>query len=459
MLKPSKTISIPPNTQEQPLTLPSRGSALPEFTAYRLNHRDPLRQVQEIVGCRPILLVGEGTHRTNNLFAFQSAMAHLAIERGCRHLFLEVPQLRVTELSEIMKAGGGPKAVEGFIRDNFYPTWSDRTIVQLLVDIDAFNREHPDNPVYVHGIDPQVTRVERSLAKLSQTLPAGAKKDDVLRLRAAWEELGEQKNSFSKSYDDGVSEHEIERRRTSASSVEKTCLGLIDSLLTRMDLSGTETRLLSAIKNHIEVMTVKEKDKTSPDPMINRRDETLAKNIIDPLRPLVRNWQEQAHEAPLAVVLAHNTHVSFGPPGEQDYFSQGMGFLLRRQLREAGLGDNCCTTICQTSASGSLALLPRELQPFSPSSVTHSNTMDPLAQEALQVAKKRTVLIHFPPANSNTNPDPNFCVHSFGAKNLRKDKSSYPHMIRPEQQAEFFVAYDETWAANWIANNLWPQGS
>lgn len=371
MISPSNTPT--PSNKSQPNL---QQQLLPLISAVSLDASNSLSQVQQLLGWRPVLLVGEGSHRTENFFAVQASLAIQAIDRGCKHIFIELPQLWGAELNQILAGGGSREEIKKFVKDNSYVTWNSGSIVSLLETIFDRNQAGSEGePIQVHGIDPQVHGADRFLEQIQNgESPENAAK--IARFRSTWDVFEgchrqyaaacmatenwvktrkDKREDKGENVQDDSEVCRLQRTETQLLKPMKDAaehgLKLAKELLNSQLLSEELKVVVSAIAQHIKIMRAPIKKS------LIMRDICMAKKILEAMPPMPSSGQE----APLAVVLAHNSHVAGGPFGKAGgWFSQGMGTCLQKNLRNKRYGDNPCTVICQASVEGHLARLPKE---------------------------------------------------------------------------------------------------
>ncbi len=312
---------------------------------------------------RPILMVGEGSHRSQEFFNVQATVARQAIERGCRQLCMEVPALFVEELKQVMAEGPDDMAaaVRGYIKENGYLTWNDESIVELLIDIGKHNQSASGaEKIGITGLDPQADNAEARLGKI----PPGLLGSDAER---SWIKSKELYGAFRDTFE------EWKRCYSEPLGAEKKALGNecakhIETLLEhRSRLDPPEIELLQIMLGHLCVRNVNDANEG-----MRRRDEEMGNRVIGAFNAAPRPSRS---DAPRVVVLAHNGHVSLAPrhdipkpaPGNFSAhnngpttdtwrrFSDGMGHVVSERLRnEALFPEGTCTVVLQTSKKTAL---------------------------------------------------------------------------------------------------------
>lgn len=407
-----------------------------------LSLEQPLKQMQQIAGWRPVVMVGEGSHRTHEFFAFQAEVAWEAIEMGCQQIFLEVPSLLTDDLRDIIDSGTGREKVKELVANNFYPTWSDSSIVELLQKIYERNQNRSLPSVTVEGLDPQVRGVEQRL-----NLYMGELKSEHQKIFSSLSRAYKLCMANFKSYQTAVN------TQSAHSSVAETfeelqvsikgCVSQVEPLLQRNDLSPKILKFLGRVHKGLELYTLPQ------DHSIQERDRLMAMPVVDGVT--VRDVARDASTAPQAVVLAHNMHVAFGPPKKDGWsFSEGMGRKIREGL-ESKLGGQTCTVICQVTRSGTLARFPSEKGTKDP--YTHDSMIKGAPSAFIAESGDRALLWHFGNSEAQDSSDPRgddagLEVSQFGHADP-EESAKYTVQLNPKNHATFFVVRSNTGAAHW----------
>lgn len=424
------------------LSMPSR-ERYATFVYEELSPSSPLTQVQRMAGWRPVLMIGEGSHRTHEFFTLQAQIAEEAISRGCRQLCIEIPQIVGAELNEIVRSGGGREKIGELVATSFYPTLSDRSIVSLIEKVYDHNRSRTKDLITVHGLDPQAVGVVDRLSACLVTL-RGSARADFRELSEAWCRFSvEESRYFDILRDRRRSQSSKDAQFEKMQGPRESCEAMACALLKRGDLTVQASGVISAMMTHLDLRSLPMQDS------MESRDRMMARRILDAL-PNVPTVDSL--EAPLAVVLAHNAHVSFGPRGEAGgWFSDGMGSYVREELAARGFGDNACTVMCQVSLTGRLGLLPCD-----PSSmrrkgnVGHPAMIDGELQLLPAQLAGKPVLVRFAQQAEGVDSGFELKLRQFGAINPRK--STFTFSIKPEGHMTLLVVHPETGPADWVSN-------
>ena len=429
------------HTSDDSLAIPPRQQFLP-LVFKEPREADLLGQVQRIAGWRPVLLVGEGSHRTKEFFELQRDITLQAIRGGCRDVFLEVPNFLVSELNQIM-ARNEPGAISGFIKKNFFLTWSGTPIVELLQGIAEFNFKKglSEGSVRVHGIDPQARGIVSHLESLQEKHRGSTIANDLNKLMASWKDY----STNEQQYYEALRRQNRTEQATALLVIRRIrseCLGLVRDLQKGEGISVADQQVLQAISTHLEVMA---------QPIrvgVRKRDEHMAKRIVE----AVPDLPTDRAGAPLAVVLAHNSHVSVGPIGKAGgWFSLGTGTHVRKALmnRAGWTGVNPCTVVCQASKSGTLAPFRNEKNEYAHESMIRGE----LQGTHSEINADCAVLSFFPASESSVSPH----ASSYGATGILQYGSNDPEesrkwvsSIRLPEHMDILVFYSSTHGTDWV---------
>jgi hypothetical protein len=220
----------------------------------------------------------------------------------------------------------------------------------------------------------------------------------------------------------------------------KTCEDIVKSLVGEVVLTSDASKLLKAISTHLDLSSLPMQES------IDKRDKLMADEILKAV-PAER-WGDTL-KAPLAVVLAHNAHVSFGPQGEA--FAHGMGAHVREGLKERGFGDSGCTVVCQVSVAGTLAFLscdPSELR--SNGNPEHQSMVEGGLGLLPSPLGGKPVLVQFcQQGEDGWNEEYELTLRQFGAISPSKKITA---KIKPRAHMTFLVIHAKTSAANWLSD-------
>ncbi len=426
-------LSLPPRENHQQVRLEE------------LSLENPLNQIQRIAGWRPVVLVGEGSHRTHEFFAFQAKVAWEAIEMGCQRIFLEVPSLFTDDLRDIIDSGAGREKVKQLVANNFYPTWSDSSIVELLQKIYDRNQNRNLPSVTVEGLDPQVRGVEQRLKLYMGEL--NSEHQEIFRF------LSEAYNlcmAHFKSYQTALN------TQSAHSSVPETFgklkesindfVSLVKPLLERRELPQKIQKFLVRLHEGLDLYTLPQYHS------MQRRDWLMAMTVVNAVTG--GSGAIEASKAPQAVVLAHNGHVAFGPPKKDGWsLSEGMGRAIRRGL-DAKLGGQNCTVICQVSRSGTLARFPTERD--TKSYFTHDSMIKGPPSDLIAERDDRRLLLHFgsnqeQDSSDQHGDDTGWELCQFGSR-APEESAEYKLQLNPKKHMSFLVDHPKTMAADWVTS-------
>lgn len=437
---------------------PQNEARLPSVFTVPLEPVDSLSQVQKLVGWRPVLMVGEGSHRTEDFFEVQASLAGQAVERGCKHIFIELPQLWGVELNRILASDGERERIADFVRANYYPTWSSNSIVSLLEKIFDLNQNKAGEPIQVHAIDPQARGAARLLKQLINRCRDPKQRSEIQALKDSWISYEKAERRYfaacqatdaeAEEIGAGGTKNDTRLRRAQETQalcldamkrIEPGCKALANNLLRKEPLSADLGLVASAIAEHLDIMTA------ARGQSISRRDRYMARKILDSMP----NMPSSRQEAPLAVVLAHNNHVAFGPPLKQgDWYSQGMGTAVREALQGDVYGDNPCTVICQVSAGGKVAYMgKKEIDKASPDGYSHGSMIKGDLSTVPSQMGERVVAMRFPPALVNAGgKEMRSCgkiqITDFGGKDPRE--TNYFYSIVPAEHMDLLFLHRRT---------------
>jgi Erythromycin esterase len=318
---------------------------------------------------RPILMVGEGSHRSHEFFKVQATVAQQAIERGCRQLCMEVPALFVVELKQVMARGPQDmaEAVRGYIKENPYLTWNDESIVKLLIYIGKHNQSASGaEKIGITGLDPQADNAEARLENIPPVLLDSAAEGSWVKTKELYGAFRDTFNQWNNCYSEPLGAKKEE--------LGNECTMHIETLLKYGEgLDPPVIELLQIMLGHLRVRNVNDANEG-----MRRRDEEMANRVVNAFNAAPKPSRS---DAPRVVVLAHNCHVSLAPrydipkpshaasfahdqgptANTSRRFSDGMGYVVSETLSDKALfPEGTCTVVLQTSKKTALATSKEE---------------------------------------------------------------------------------------------------
>ena len=124
----------------------------------------------EILSNASLVGIGEGTHRANEMFQAQSDIIKERIaHNNCRVVFIEADASDVSVISEAMKEGDKEKVTK-LLRELSFYTLSNKGINDLINYITEWNKEHPNDPVKLVGLDVQTRGATKLLREAAQKM-------------------------------------------------------------------------------------------------------------------------------------------------------------------------------------------------------------------------------------------------------------------------------------------------
>ena len=426
---------------------------------------------------RPILMVGDGSHRSHEFFKVQATVARQAIDRGCRQLCMEVPALFVEELKQVM--AGGPQdmagAVRGYIKENPYLTWNDKSIVELLIFIGKHNQSASvAEKIGITGLDPQADNAEARLENIPPILLDSDAQGSWVKTKELYGAFRDTFNQWNNCYSEPLG--------AKKEALGNECTKHIETLLEHSAcLDAPVIELLQIMLGHLRVRNVNDANEG-----MQRRDEEMAKRVVDAFNAAP---MPSRSDAPRVVVLAHNGHVSLAPrydipkpshaasfahdqgPTANTWrrFSDGMGHVVSETLSDKALfPEGTCTVVLQTSKKTALATSKEEGSPTglsaSPKSVpgTPFNAHEhlqlqgyelesivevhggPLVVVDLHCAAKDTATeLNRNKAKNRNGFDGTVTFRSYGGRAPWEDQLPQSNMF-PEEHGHFAVVHEET---------------
>ena len=271
-----------------------------------------LAPLADVIGDARVVALGESTHGTSEFFRLKHRVLEALVrEHGVRVFAIEDQQLQMEQVNAYVH--GGPGTAEEAMRGMF-SVWRTEEVRDLIEWMQAYNAEHPADPVAFVGFDLQVPTapIDSLLAFTWKIEPTLAPTLDLLLgdFREAWQQTQYPQylvaDSVKHRWADGAEAawRLVEARRTSWLRQAATAA---DSAAVEWAVQNARVAAQSGRQSFMDFA---------------QRDSSMAVNIrwhLDRMGPDTR-----------MVVWAHDQHISKGgaTTTEGNYFVSSMGRFL-----------------------------------------------------------------------------------------------------------------------------------
>ncbi len=278
----------------------------------------------DAMGERPLVLMGESTHGTQEFYEWRAEMSlALAEEHGVDFVGVEGDWSAARAADRFVMGQGDEDDVHRMLEDAFHRwgqhwMWSNEPFAEFLLEVRRFNEANPDRPIRIYGIDMQ--GFFESLDRLNERLGAkeGEEIDEIVDNLRCIGEFSPDPGRYARHLQAGDTEGCEEETTAAVRRIEEV-------------FDGDETDELS-LRRHARVIAAGERQHRKrlfgdPNDFWNVRVEYMA----EAAESLLQAHGDDARGA----IWAHNTHI--GDARATDMADQGrtnIGHLAREQLGE-----------------------------------------------------------------------------------------------------------------------------